>query len=111
VDLNGDGIVNIKDISMVARAFGLDIAGKWGPKCRDSTCYNSTHDFNSDGRINIIDIATVVRKFGKKCPRITQVKELGFSYSNILVVMIVVLAIATILLTLKFFWGKTGVSS
>ena len=101
VDLNGDENVDIYDIVIVAGVYGLDITEKWGTKCRDSICYNSTYDLNSDGKINIFDIIIVVRKFGTVCPQITQVKELGFSYSNILPILIVLISIMAILGVLK----------
>jgi hypothetical protein len=55
-DLNGDGVINIIDIAIVARAFGT--------KPGDPN-WNEVADLNKDGWINIIDIATVARDFGK----------------------------------------------
>jgi hypothetical protein len=60
-DLNRDGVVNIVDIRIVARAFGskLDIHfpdPRWNPIA----------DMNHDGIVNIIDISIVAKDFGKK---------------------------------------------
>lgn len=56
-DLNNDGIVDIIDVAMVAKAFGS--------KLGDSN-WNPIADLDKNGWINIIDIATVAREFGKK---------------------------------------------
>jgi hypothetical protein len=55
-DLNGDGVINIIDVAIVARAFET----KPGDKN-----WNSNADLNNDGIINIVDVATVAREFGK----------------------------------------------
>jgi peroxiredoxin len=55
-DLNGDGVINVLDISIVARAFGS--------KSGDAN-WNQIADFNQDGIINILDISLVARQFGK----------------------------------------------
>jgi hypothetical protein len=55
-DLNADGVVNIIDAAIVARAFQTRQGdAKW----------NSDADLNKDGIINIVDVATVAREFGK----------------------------------------------
>jgi hypothetical protein len=55
-DLNGDGVINIIDVAIVARAFQTSPGdAKW----------NSDADLNKDGIINIVDVATVAREFGK----------------------------------------------
>jgi PKD repeat protein len=56
-DLNKDGIINIIDIAIVAKAFGS--------KPGDPN-WNATADLDKNGWINIIDIATVARDFGKE---------------------------------------------
>lgn len=55
-DLNGDGVVNIIDIAIVARAFG---SKPRGPN------WNALADLDKNGWINIIDIATVAKDYGK----------------------------------------------
>jgi hypothetical protein len=55
-DLNFDGVVNILDISLVARAFGT--------KPGDPN-WNETADLDKNGVINILDITTVARDYGK----------------------------------------------
>lgn len=55
-DVNGDGIVDGKDIAVVAKAFGSYPADpRW----------NSSADVNGDGRVNALDIAIVAKSFGK----------------------------------------------
>jgi hypothetical protein len=56
-DLNRDGIVNILDISIVARAF----ASRLG-----DLDWNAAADLNKDGIVNILDISLVARSFGKR---------------------------------------------
>jgi len=57
-DINGDGTVDIKDIAIVAIAFG-SFPGhpRWNPQA----------DLYKDGKIDIRDIAIVARNFGKTC--------------------------------------------
>jgi hypothetical protein len=54
-DINGDGIVNITDVVIVALAFGS--------KPGDPN-WNSYADLNQDGFVNIVDIVTVAMYFG-----------------------------------------------
>jgi parallel beta-helix repeat protein len=55
-DVNMDGKVDIKDISIISRAFGT-VPGD--PR------WNSVADENEDGKIDIRDIVLVARNFGK----------------------------------------------
>jgi PKD repeat protein len=55
-DVNQDGVCNMKDIAIVARAFG----SKPG-----SSNWNPAADVNFDGVVNMKDIAIVARAFGK----------------------------------------------
>jgi len=57
-DVDGNGIVNIIDLSAVAIVFGT----KFG-----SPRYDKNVDFNLDGVINIIDIASAAINFGVSC--------------------------------------------
>jgi len=58
-DINGDNVVNMKDIALVARAFGSTISSpNWNPAC----------DLNYDGVVNMKDIALVARAFGTHYP-------------------------------------------
>lgn len=58
-DLNGDGQVNILDISLVAVAFGTRPGEtRWAPNA----------DINNDDIINILDISTVAIHFGEVDP-------------------------------------------
>ena len=54
-----DGKVDIRDISLVAKAFG-SVPGTpaWNPNC----------DINNDGRIDIRDISIVAKHFGESSP-------------------------------------------
>jgi len=53
-DVNGDGIVNLKDIALVARAFGsTPTSPNWNPNA----------DINGDGVVNMKDLALVARNF------------------------------------------------
>lgn len=55
-DINGDEMINIVDLFLVAIAFGSKLGDpKW----------NARADVTNDGSINIIDIRMVARKFGK----------------------------------------------
>ena len=54
-DINGDGVVNLKDIALAARAFG---------STPSSSNWNPNADINGDGTINMRDIALVARQFG-----------------------------------------------
>ena len=56
-DLNGDGTVNILDISIVAKAFG---ASDGDPN------WNERADLDKNGVINILDISTVAKEYGKR---------------------------------------------
>ncbi|MEM2912598.1 MAG: CARDB domain-containing protein, partial [Candidatus Bathyarchaeia archaeon] len=52
-DVNGDGKIDLKDIALVARAFGTrDGNPKWDPRC----------DINGDGKVDIRDLLLVARR-------------------------------------------------
>jgi hypothetical protein len=54
-----DGTVNMRDIALVARAFGsMPGSSNWNPNA----------DFNNDGRIDMKDIALIARHFGSTDP-------------------------------------------
>ena len=56
-DIDGDGKVNMKDIAIVAHAFGTHEGdGRWNPLA----------DVNGDGYVNLFDIALVAKDFGKQ---------------------------------------------
>jgi hypothetical protein len=56
-DVNGDGHVDMKDVGIVAAAFGTYPGHpRWNPVA----------DLNNDGFVNLFDIAAVVRDFWKK---------------------------------------------
>lgn len=55
-DVNGDGKVDMKDIAIVAKAFGT-VPGdpRWNPEA----------DINGDDKVDMKDIALIARNFGK----------------------------------------------
>lgn len=56
-DINSDGVVNIIDITIVAKAFGTNSEDpNWNPKA----------DLDNNGIVNIIDISKVAKDFGRK---------------------------------------------
>jgi hypothetical protein len=58
-DVNGDFKVDMKDIAIVARAFGSTAgSSNWNPNC----------DINGDGTVNMRDIALAARHFGQHYP-------------------------------------------
>ena len=58
-DVNGDGRVDLRDIALVARAFGATpTSPNWNPAA----------DINGDGIINMQDITLVARHFGQHSP-------------------------------------------
>jgi hypothetical protein len=57
IDVNGDGVVNIRDLALVALAYGT-VDG-------DSK-YNSRVDFNLDGVVDIRDITVVAQNYGQR---------------------------------------------
>ena len=57
-DINGDRKVDMKDIAIVAKAFGSVLG---------SPNYNPKYDLTGDGKIDMKDIAIVAKLFGKRC--------------------------------------------
>ena len=56
-DINGDGVVDILDIAMVARAYGSYPGHpRWNPNT----------DLDNNNKIDIIDIARTARNYGKE---------------------------------------------
>jgi hypothetical protein len=58
-DVNGDFKVDMKDIALVARAFG---------STPSSSNWNPNADINGDGMVNMRDIALAARNFGQHYP-------------------------------------------
>ncbi|MBO0889010.1 hypothetical protein J2P12_07920, partial [Candidatus Bathyarchaeota archaeon] len=54
LDMNGDGIVNILDLSYVASVYGITA---------NSSTYNPNADVNASGTIDIVDLAYVAAYF------------------------------------------------
>jgi len=63
-DINGDGKADIKDISIVAQAFGTDPSHpRWNPEA-DIT---GPVYLMPDGKVDIRDVSLVARNFGHGC--------------------------------------------
>jgi hypothetical protein len=58
-DINDDGKVDIKDVSFVARRFGI---------APDHPLWDPVADLNGDSIIDIKDVSTVARHFGDQYP-------------------------------------------
>jgi thermitase len=59
-DFNGDGVINIIDIQLVA--------ARWNTAAGDpGSGYDPFYDINDDGRINIVDIQRVAAKWNTTC--------------------------------------------
>ena len=55
-DLNGDGVVDIVDIALAAKAFGSYPGHpRWNP----------TADVNGDGKVDLWDIVLIAKHFGE----------------------------------------------
>jgi parallel beta-helix repeat protein len=57
-DINGDGKVDIRDLSIVASAFG---------ETPERPRWDERADINKDGKVDIRDISIVAKNFGKSC--------------------------------------------
>jgi hypothetical protein len=55
-DLNGDGRVDIVDVSIVAKAFGSKVG---------DLVWDSRADLDGNGRVDIVDISIVAKNYGK----------------------------------------------
>jgi hypothetical protein len=58
-DVNGDGVVNVRDLVLVARHTGTNVGDRR---------YNSTYDLNHDGRITVRDVMMILERLGATCP-------------------------------------------
>jgi hypothetical protein len=67
-DVNGDGKVDIRDISLIAKAFGTVGPDYLYPGSPPSPNWNPDADLNGDNRIDIRDISIAARNFGKAYP-------------------------------------------
>jgi parallel beta-helix repeat protein len=64
-DINGDGKVDIKDISIVAKSFGSCGPNYLCAGSLPSPGWNLDADLNGDNKVDVRDIALVARNFGK----------------------------------------------
>ncbi|HVP93165.1 MAG TPA: dockerin type I domain-containing protein, partial [Acidobacteriota bacterium] len=77
-DVNGDGMVNLKDVLLAGLAFG---------STPDSPKWNQHADINSDNMIDMLDIYAIASHFGEKttvitltvriCPRFLNLRSRG----------------------------------
>lgn len=58
-DINGDGKVDIRDINIAAKAYGI-VPG--------NSNWNPNADINSDGKVDIRDIALIAKNYGQHHP-------------------------------------------
>ncbi len=65
-DVNGDFKVDMKDIALVARAFGSDGPNYLFQGSPPSSYWNPNADINGDDTVNMRDIALVARHFGQR---------------------------------------------
>jgi hypothetical protein len=57
-DINGDGVVDIKDIVLLTKAFGSQPGHpRWNPDA----------DLDNDDKVSIVDLMLVLKNFGKTC--------------------------------------------
>ncbi|MEM3825558.1 MAG: DUF3160 domain-containing protein [Candidatus Bathyarchaeia archaeon] len=73
-DINGDGVINILDICLVAIAFGT---------AEGDEKYNAVADLNGDKKINIEDVALIAKDFGKKYVDLTNFMGRGLFSTNL----------------------------
>jgi hypothetical protein len=60
-----DGKVDMRDIAVVARAFGSDGPNYLHPGSLPSSNWNANADLNNDGTVNMKDVALEARNFGQ----------------------------------------------
>ena len=63
-----DGKVDMRDIAVVARAFGSDGPNYLYPGSSASSNWNPNADINNDGTVNMRDVALAARHFGQHYP-------------------------------------------
>jgi parallel beta-helix repeat protein len=67
-DINNDGIVNIYDLYIIAKAYGShgpDIPNPGDPPSKN---WNPIADLDGNGQVNISDLFKVAKEYGKKWP-------------------------------------------
>jgi hypothetical protein len=112
-DITFDGRVDMKDIAIVARKFGVecyepwcepgyscygDYSGCWGVKLNK---WDPITDLNGDGKIDIRDIVIMAMNYGKVCTA-----ELGIASSPILIVIVALVVLISILGVFKFLFRR-----
>jgi hypothetical protein len=63
-DLNGDGKVDGKDVTIAAKAFGSYGPNFWYPGSPASPRWNPRCDFTHDDQVNGLDLALLAEHFG-----------------------------------------------
>jgi Dockerin type I domain len=63
-DLNGDGVVDVKDVYEVALAYGTSLEGPNPP----GRTYNPSCDINGDDKVDVKDLYTVCKHYGEVAP-------------------------------------------
>jgi hypothetical protein len=64
-DVNGDGKVNIKDVSLVAKVLGAFGPNFLNPGSQPSPNWNPAYDINGDNKIDVRDLVMICKDFGK----------------------------------------------
>lgn len=64
-DINADGMVNVRDVYAVARAFGTSLF----PPNPPNRSYNPNCDINHDGKVDIKDYYLVCKHYGEADPK------------------------------------------
>lgn len=61
-DVNGDGSIDIMDLTLIGRALGTD---RQSPHGNGWNQWNPSSDIDSDGRVDVSDLATAGKNYGK----------------------------------------------
>ena len=67
-DLNGDGKVDGKDITIAAKAFGSCGPDFWYPGSPASSNWNPSCDFDHHNQVNALDLVLLAEHFGQVDP-------------------------------------------
>jgi len=91
-DLNGDGKVDIKDIAIVAKAFG---------STPGSPTWNPIADVDGNGKVEIKDIAIVAKQYGQRASSLfipwTRTLFTSYSFLRLIIETLSLLTLATVI--------------
>ena len=63
--INGDGIVDIVDVVIVALAFGSEVEDNPSTPWNETLNWNPDADINNDGLVDIVDLVIIGIHFGE----------------------------------------------